>query len=160
MALHSLEARWVQCLPSVHPTLIALEWFQPANFLDGGGGANIANARLAIETLNRDPDVKSIFVNSESDHTASWYWCWIPLHACSIWGPDSDRVSVHCPLIEVEKPDWYEKYSLGSLVAEGIIEAVKENDIKKPIIVRVLGTGAERARQLVSQHDDPTRSED
>lgn len=37
---------------------------RPANFLDGGGGANRQNAKLAIETLNRDPDVKSIFVNT------------------------------------------------------------------------------------------------
>jgi succinyl-CoA synthetase beta subunit len=40
-------------------------FIKPANFLDGGGGANKANSRLAIETLNRDPDVKAIFVNSE-----------------------------------------------------------------------------------------------
>lgn len=37
---------------------------RPANFLDGGGGANRANAKLAVETLNRDPAVKAIFVNT------------------------------------------------------------------------------------------------
>lgn len=37
---------------------------RPANFLDGGGGANRVNAKLAVETLNRDPAVKAIFVNT------------------------------------------------------------------------------------------------
>lgn len=37
---------------------------RPANFLDGGGGANRANAKLAVETLNRDPAVKAIFINT------------------------------------------------------------------------------------------------
>lgn len=37
---------------------------RPANFLDGGGGANRTNAKLAVETLNRDPAVKAIFVNT------------------------------------------------------------------------------------------------
>lgn len=36
---------------------------RPANFLDGGGGANQTNAELSILTLANDPDVKSIFVN-------------------------------------------------------------------------------------------------
>ena len=36
----------------------------PANFLDGGGGANLANSKLAIQTLASDPDVSGIFVNS------------------------------------------------------------------------------------------------
>jgi succinyl-CoA synthetase beta subunit len=91
----------------------------PANFLDGGGGANKANSRLAIETLNRDPDVKSIFVNTFGGITQT------------------------------------------DVVAEGIIEAVKENEIEKPITVRVLGTGAERAKELLQEsglgitlHDD------
>jgi succinyl-CoA synthetase beta subunit len=37
---------------------------QPANFLDGGGGATEANVRAALDVLMSDPDVKVIFVNS------------------------------------------------------------------------------------------------
>lgn len=35
----------------------------PANFLDGGGGANESNARLSVLTIAKDPDVRAIFVN-------------------------------------------------------------------------------------------------
>ncbi|KAL8277876.1 hypothetical protein RQP46_009695 [Phenoliferia psychrophenolica] len=35
----------------------------PANFLDGGGGATAANAKVSIQVLAEDPDVKVIFVN-------------------------------------------------------------------------------------------------
>lgn len=90
---------------------LALAGGRPANFLDGGGGANKQNARLAIETLNRDENVKAIFVNTFGGITQT------------------------------------------DVVAEGVIEAVKENDIKKPIVVRILGTGAERAKQLLSESD-------
>ena len=90
---------------------LALAGGRPANFLDGGGGANKQNARLAIETLHRDENVKAIFVNTFGGITQT------------------------------------------DVVAEGIIEAVKENHIEKPIVVRILGTGAERAKQLLSESD-------
>lgn len=90
---------------------LALAGGRPANFLDGGGGANKQNARLAIETLNRDENVKAIFVNTFGGITQT------------------------------------------DVVAEGILEAVKENNIQKPIVVRILGTGAERAKQLLSESD-------
>ncbi|KAK4704658.1 hypothetical protein P7C70_g1555, partial [Phenoliferia sp. Uapishka_3] len=35
----------------------------PANFLDGGGGANAVNAKASTQILASDPDVKVIFVN-------------------------------------------------------------------------------------------------
>lgn len=87
--------------------LPALTLKQPANFLDGGGGANKANSQLAIETLNRDAKIKSIFVNTFGGLTQT------------------------------------------DIVAEEIIEAVRKNNIKKPIVVRILGTGAERAKMLL-----------
>lgn len=90
---------------------LALAGGRPANFLDGGGGANKQNARLAIETLHRDENVKAIFVNTFGGITQT------------------------------------------DVVAEGVIEAVKENKITKPIVVRILGTGAERAKQLLSESD-------
>jgi succinyl-CoA synthetase beta subunit len=37
---------------------------QPANFLDGGGGATEANVRAAMDVLLSDPDVRVIFINS------------------------------------------------------------------------------------------------
>ncbi len=48
---------------------------RPANFLDGGGGANRVNAKLAVETLNRDPAVKAIFVNTFGGITRTEYVC-------------------------------------------------------------------------------------
>jgi succinyl-CoA synthetase beta subunit len=36
---------------------------QPANFLDIGGGANAEVMAGALEVINNDPDVKSIFIN-------------------------------------------------------------------------------------------------
>lgn len=35
------------------------------------------------------------------------------------------------------------------MVAQGIIEAVRENDMKQPIVARMKGTGAEEAKRLV-----------
>lgn len=97
---------------------LAMAGATPANFLDGGGDANVANAKLAIETLHRDSDVKSIFVNTFGGLT-------------------------RC-----------------SLVAEGIIEAVKENNIKTPITVRVMGTEAKEAKELFRSSGLPFTLED
>src|SRR3546814_12391397 len=36
---------------------------KPANFLDIGGGANADVMAGALEVINNDPDVKSIFIN-------------------------------------------------------------------------------------------------
>ena len=36
---------------------------QPANFLDGGGGASEANVRSAVSLVLSDPDVKVVLVN-------------------------------------------------------------------------------------------------
>jgi hypothetical protein len=58
----------------------------------------------------------------------------------------TDRVSTHTFPGAFKRVD---SDVLFSIVAEGIIEAVEANKIKKPIIVRVLGTGAERAKKLV-----------
>lgn len=96
---------------------LAMAGATPANFLDGGGGANVANAKLAIETLNRDDDVKSIFVNTFGGLT-------------------------RC-----------------SLVAEGIIKAVKENDIKKPMTIRVMGTESEEANEMLRDSGLPFKIE-
>ncbi|EPQ32113.1 uncharacterized protein PFL1_00310 [Pseudozyma flocculosa PF-1] len=91
----------------------------PANFLDGGGGANRQNARLAIETLNRQAEVKSIFVNCFGGITRT------------------------------------------DIVAQGIVDAVRENGISKPIVVRMKGTGSEDAAKTLREsglefafHDD------
>ncbi|KAJ1028455.1 hypothetical protein NDA16_001621 [Ustilago loliicola] len=90
-----------------------------ANFLDGGGGANRTNAKLAVETLNRDEAVKAIFVNTFGGITRT------------------------------------------DIVAQGIIDAVKDDQISKPIVVRMKGTGAEDAKKTLEQsglefafHDD------
>ncbi|CAO1632155.1 unnamed protein product [Parajaminaea phylloscopi] len=87
---------------------IALAGGRPANFLDGGGGANRENARLALETLNRDPDVKSIFVNTFGGITQT------------------------------------------DVVADGVIDAIRDNKMRQSVVVRVMGTGSEVAREKVS----------
>ncbi|GAC92676.1 succinyl-CoA synthetase beta subunit [Pseudozyma hubeiensis SY62] len=92
---------------------------RPANFLDGGGGANRVNAKLAVETLNRDPAVKAIFVNTFGGITRT------------------------------------------DIVSQGIIDAVKNDKITKPIVVRMKGTGSEDAAKVLQAsglefafHDD------
>ncbi|PWY98506.1 succinyl-CoA synthetase-like protein [Testicularia cyperi] len=92
---------------------------RPANFLDGGGGANRTNAKLAVETLNRDPDVKAIFVNTFGGITRT------------------------------------------DIVSQGIIDAVKHDNITKPIVVRLKGTGSEEGAKVLKSsgldfafHDD------
>ncbi|SPO22106.1 related to succinyl-coa ligase [gdp-forming] beta-chain, mitochondrial precursor [Ustilago trichophora] len=92
---------------------------RPANFLDGGGGANRVNAKLAVETLNRDPAVKAIFVNTFGGITRT------------------------------------------DIVSQGIIDAVKDDKITKPIVVRMKGTGSEDAAKVLQAsglefafHDD------
>ncbi|SPO23432.1 related to succinyl-coa ligase [gdp-forming] beta-chain, mitochondrial precursor [Ustilago trichophora] len=80
---------------------------RPANFLDGGGGANRVNAKLAVETLNRDPAVKAIFVNTFGGITRT------------------------------------------DIVSQGIIDAVKDDKITKPIVVRMKGTGSEDAAKVL-----------
>lgn len=90
----------------------------PANFLDGGGGANVTNARLAIETLHRDPSVKAVFVNTFGGLT-------------------------RC-----------------SLVAEGIIQAVRENGITTPMTIRVMGTESDEAKALLRRSGLPFTIED
>lgn len=94
---------------------------RPANFLDGGGGANRTNAKLAVETLNRDEAVKAIFVNTFGGITQT------------------------------------------DIVAQGIIDAAKEDNITKPIVVRMKGTGSEDAKKTLEDsglefafHDDFT----
>lgn len=79
----------------------------PANFLDGGGGANRANARLGIETLGRDPDVKAVLVNTFGGLTQT------------------------------------------DVVALGIVDAVKEGGVQVPIVVRILGTGSDKAKETL-----------
>lgn len=37
---------------------------QPANFLDGGGGATAENVQAALGVVSSDPDAKAIFINS------------------------------------------------------------------------------------------------
>lgn len=93
---------------------LAIAGGAPANFLDGGGGANRVNSRLAIETLNRDPDVKTIFVNTFGGITQT------------------------------------------DIVADGVIDAVRNNDMRQPIVVRVKGTGSDEAKEKVSGASDGT----
>jgi succinyl-CoA synthetase beta subunit len=92
---------------------------QPANFLDGGGGANRRNARAGILTLAGDPDVRAIFVN--------------------IFGG-------------ITRTD---------LVAEGLIDAMKENERLKsgevPVVARMRGTNQDAAAKLVSGKCTPPR---
>ena len=42
---------------------------------------------------------------------------------------------------------------VNSIVAQGIIDAVKDDKITKPIVVRLKGTGSEDAAKIVSIDD-------
>jgi succinyl-CoA synthetase beta subunit len=81
-----------------------------ANFLDIGGGANADVMAAALEVINTDPAVRSIFVN--------------------IFGG----------ITRVDE------------VAKGIIEALARVDIRSPIVLRLDGTNAVAARELLAPH--------
>ena len=48
--------------PGASSLILTSTFTQPANFLDGGGGATAANAKVSIQVLAKDPDIKVIFV--------------------------------------------------------------------------------------------------
>ncbi|CAO1624249.1 unnamed protein product [Sympodiomycopsis kandeliae] len=80
-----------------------------ANFLDGGGGANRVNSKLAMETLNSDKNISTIFVNTFGGITQT------------------------------------------DVVAEGILDAVRDFSMTQTIVVRVKGTGSDLAKQKLRE---------
>jgi succinyl-CoA synthetase beta subunit len=79
----------------------------PANFLDIGGGANADVMAGALEVINNDPRVKSIFIN--------------------IFGG----------------------ITRGDEVARGLIEARAQLERVVPMVVRIVGTNATEAAELL-----------
>jgi succinyl-CoA synthetase beta subunit len=79
----------------------------PANFLDIGGGANAEVMANALEVINSDPKVKSIFIN--------------------IFGG----------------------ITRGDDVANGIVAALGRVEIHAPMVIRLDGTNAELAREIL-----------
>ena len=84
---------------------------KPANFLDIGGGANAEVMASALEVINADEKVRSIFIN--------------------IFGG----------------------ITRGEEVANGIVTALGRVDIKSPIVVRIDGTNADLAREILKDHE-------
>lgn len=82
---------------------------EPANFLDGGGGANKQNVRAALETISQNPRVKAILINCFGGITRT------------------------------------------DIVAQGVVEAVKEFNIRLPIVVRLQGTGSDEGNKTLSE---------
>jgi succinyl-CoA synthetase beta subunit len=80
---------------------------KPANFLDIGGGANAEVMANALEVINSDPKVKSIFIN--------------------IFGG----------------------ITRGDDVANGIVAALGRVEIHAPMVIRLDGTNAELAREIL-----------
>ena len=83
---------------------------QPANFLDIGGGASAQVMANALEVINSDDKVKSIFIN--------------------IFGG----------------------ITRGEEVANGIVQALGQVDLKAPIVIRLDGTNAEEGRAILQPH--------
>src|SRR5579859_7209324 len=81
-----------------------------ANFLDIGGGADANVMANALEVINTDPNVRSIFVN--------------------IFGG----------------------ITRGEEVANGIVQALDRVHINSPIVIRIDGTNAEKAREILKAH--------
>lgn len=86
---------------------------EAANFLDLGGGASASVMTSALEVINTDPNVKSVFIN--------------------IFGG-------------ITRCD---------AVANGIIEALSRVELKSPLVIRLDGTNAYEAREIL----DPFLSE-
>ncbi len=81
----------------------------PANFLDIGGGAKAKQVKDALEIINKDTGVNTIFIN--------------------IFGG-----IVRC-----------------DLVAEGILKAKKELNIKKKLVIRLIGTNDQKAYEMLDR---------
>jgi succinyl-CoA synthetase beta subunit len=83
----------------------------PANFLDIGGGASAETMADALEVINADEVVKSIFIN--------------------IFGG----------------------ITKGEVVAEGIVQALGQVDLRSPIVIRLEGTNSEQGMAILQEHE-------
>jgi len=83
---------------------------KPANFLDIGGGANAEVMAGALEVIDSDENVRSIFIN--------------------IFGG----------ITKCEE------------VANGIVQALERVEIDAPIVIRLDGTNADEAREILKPH--------
>ncbi len=83
---------------------------RPANFLDIGGGADADVMASALEVINADPNVRSIFIN--------------------IFGG----------------------ITRGEEVANGIVQAMRQVDLRSPMVIRLDGTNAEEGRAILAGH--------
>ncbi|WP_027480438.1 ADP-forming succinate--CoA ligase subunit beta [Deinococcus pimensis] len=86
---------------------------KPANFLDIGGGARADIVYNAVRLVQKDADVKSIFIN--------------------IFGG-------------ITRADE---------VAKGVIQALREGILTKPVRMRIAGTAEEEARALLAEVNSP-----
>lgn len=82
---------------------------------------------------------------------------------CSLWWYHTNRVSVCALLSPAFKACTHQitlllsidcflhhvRFSSASVVADGIIDAVRANEMKQPIVVRVKGTGSDVAKEKV-----------
>ncbi|MFN6136183.1 MAG: succinate--CoA ligase subunit beta, partial [Bacteroidota bacterium] len=87
--------------------IIQLAGGRPANFLDGGGGANVERIANAFRIMMSDPHVEAVLIN--------------------IFGG-----IVRC-----------------DRVANGILQALQQVEVKVPVIVRLDGTNAVEAREIL-----------
>jgi succinyl-CoA synthetase beta subunit len=83
----------------------------PANFLDIGGGASAETMADALEVINADEAVQSIFIN--------------------IFGG----------------------ITKGEVVAEGIVQALGQVDLRSPIVIRLEGTNSEQGMAILQEHE-------
>lgn len=69
----------------------------------------------------------------------------------SFWRHYANRVRWPCcrRYAELQRADWPILSRPRSVVADGIIDAIRANNMKQPVVVRVKGTGAEEAKRKV-----------
>lgn len=105
--------------------VLALHGGNPANFLDVGGGATPETVKKAFEIIVADPKVKSIFINIFGGTSTSRFTCFL-----------TAEFDLHPP--GIMRCDY---------IAEGVINAAKELDLKVPLIVRLKGTKEAEAKE-------------
>ena len=126
--------------------IIKLHGGSPANFLDVGGGATAEQVKTALKILTSDPKVKAILVNifggimrvsGGSTLLAGKPWAdrqpfFSPPFLTPTYSPPPPPLCVQCDTI-----------------ANGIVQAVKEVNLKVPLVVRLAGTNVELGKQVL-----------
>ncbi len=121
--------------------IIKLHGGSPANFLDVGGGATAAQVATALKILTSDPKVKAILVNIFGGIMRVRGACAQGAFGF-IFSGNAQRLTF--------SPYPYPSPPLQcDTIANGIVAAVKEVNLKVPLVVRLEGTNVELGKQVL-----------